>query len=73
MQGERAHQLMLLPHLNLPVFAPLVPLLQLGHHGLTLVPQVLLVFDQLQSGHEVSPPVMPDTCTSPCLRGQHAD
>lgn len=47
-----AHQLMLLLHLGLPVLAPLVPLLQFSHQGLTLLAQNLLIFDQLQPGPE---------------------
>lgn len=51
--GQRAHQLMLLLQLGLPVLAPLVPQLQLSHQGLALLAQSLLVFDQLQRGVEV--------------------
>lgn len=51
--GQRAHQLMLLLQLGLPVLAPLVPQLQLSHQGLALLAQSLLVFDQLQPGVEV--------------------
>lgn len=45
-----AHQLVLLLHLGLPLLTPLVPLPQLGQHGLTLLTQSLLVFNELQSG-----------------------
>lgn len=51
--GQRAHQLMLLLQLGLPVLAPLVPQLQLSHQGLALLSQSLLVFDQLRPGVEV--------------------
>lgn len=50
-QGGKAppssHQLVLVLHLGLPLPVPLVPLLQLGQHGLALLAQGLLVFDQL--------------------------
>lgn len=52
-EGKGTHQLMLLLQLGLPVLAPLVPQLQLGHQGLALLTQSLLVFDQLQPGVEV--------------------
>ena len=51
--GRGAHQLVLLLHLGLLVLEPLVPLLQLGHQGLALLTQSLLVFDQLRPGAEV--------------------
>lgn len=49
-ERPRAHQLVVRPHLGLVLPAPLVPLLQLGHHGLALLGQDLLVFNQLWSG-----------------------
>ena len=45
--GQGAHQFVLLLHLGHALPTPLVPVLQLGHHCLTLLAQNFLVFNQL--------------------------
>lgn len=45
--SQGAHQFMLLLHLGHALPTPLVPMLQLGHHCLTLLAQNFFVFNQL--------------------------